>query len=67
MKDDNIKVKVARLTNLIKDVNSVMKELHQLRVEVRISYKDSSSGAPEGIPCLELWRATEHNDYLKDE
>lgn len=67
MKDDDIRVKVARLTNLIKDVNSVMRELHNLKVEVRIAYKDATSGAPDGIPYLELWRAIEHNDYLKDE
>ncbi len=66
MKDINIKNQVIKLDALIKDVNVIMKELHEQNVEVRITYKDATNGAPNGIPCLELWRAIEHNDYLKN-
>lgn len=67
MKDDTIKQLTDDLKIVIGEANEIMKKLHLLNVEVRVAYKDNTCGAPEGIPYLELWRVTEHNNYLKDE
>lgn len=66
MIDSEIFEDIRRIEDYVEGINFLMDSLHKKGVEVRISYKDSTSGAPNGIPCLELWRATEHVDYLKE-
>lgn len=64
MKDQNIKEKVDKLTFLVKEVNSLMSELQELNVEVRITYIDPKDTIKQGIS---IWRCVEHIDYLKNE
>jgi len=66
MIDKEIKTDVQVIQDCINLINSTMSDLYKKGVEIRIAYKDSTSGAPNGIPCLELWRAIEHRDYLKE-
>lgn len=65
MKDSMIEKEIDAIKEHISVINQKMASLHNTGVEVRISFKDNTSGAPNGIPCIELWRATEHVDYLK--
>lgn len=67
MMDPEIENDINTIKDYVHGINFLLKELHERGVEVRITYRDSSNGAPEGIPCLDLWRATEHVDYLKQE
>lgn len=64
MKDDNIKSKVTKLKDLVKEVNKLMDELGQLNVDVRIGYVEKKLDVPQSI---HVWRIEEHNDYLTDE
>ena len=64
MIDANIAEKVQTILKNVDEINQLMSELYEHSVEVRIAYKDASKGEP---PRIELWRATEHVDYLKIE
>ena len=63
MKDPVIESKVVELKEMVNRVNSIMKDLQDLRVDVRISYveKMSSKDINQGIS---IWRIEEHNNYL---
>jgi len=62
MIDDTIADKVQTISKNVDEINQLIAELYTQDVEVRIAYKDSSKGEP---PRIDLWRATEHVDYLK--
>ena len=62
MIDDTIADKVQTINKNVDEINQLIAELYTQDVEVRIAYKDSSKGEP---PRIDLWRATEHVDYLK--
>jgi soluble P-type ATPase len=64
MKDDNIKSKVIKLKDLVKEVNELMSDLGELNVDVRIGYVERKGDVSQGI---HIWRIEEHNDYLRDE
>jgi soluble P-type ATPase len=64
MKDDNIKSKVIKLRDLVKEVNELMSDLGKLNVDVRIGYIERKGDVPQNI---HIWRIEEHNDYLTDE
>jgi hypothetical protein len=63
MRDPVIESKVVELKETVDRVNSIMKDLQDLRVDVRISYveKMSSKDINQGIS---IWRIEEHNNYL---
>lgn len=64
MIDNNISSKIDTIKRNVEEINLLMAELHKLAVEVRIQYKDASGLSP---PQIDLWRATEHVDYLRRE
>lgn len=64
MIDNDIKVLVDEISEYTERINIILADLHTKNVEVRFLYKDSGADTP---PCLSLWRATEHVDYLKDD
>jgi hypothetical protein len=64
MKDDNIKSKVIKLKDLVKEVNELMTDLGTLNVDVKIGYVERKGDVPQSI---HIWRIEEHNDYLTDE
>lgn len=63
MIDPQIKEQIDLLRNYVDSINVLMDTLHQQNVEVRILYKDPSG---QTAPRIELWRATEHINYLKE-
>ncbi len=60
--DEEIKNDIEKIKDYVDGINFLMKSLHEKSVEIRIAYKDGSSTV---APTIELWRATEHIDYLK--
>ena len=69
MKDPVIEAKVADLKSLVDQVNSVMSDLQDMNVEVRISYVDKNDpnySTVESIArqSIRLWKVEEHNGYL---
>lgn len=67
MIDPAIKQDIETIKSCIDQINELMATLHERGVEVRIAYKDSSNGGGSGcVPHIELWRATEHVNYLED-
>jgi hypothetical protein len=64
MIDNSIADKVQIISKNVDEINQLIAELYTQDVEVRIAYKDSSKGEP---PRIDLWRATEHVDYLKQD
>ena len=69
MKDPVIEAKVADLKSLVDQVNSVMSDLQDMNVEVRISYVDKNDpnySTVEHITrqSIRLWKVEEHNGYL---
>jgi len=66
MIDTEILKKINIIKENVKIINDLMSDLHEKGVEIRIAYKDSSNGSPTGLPCLTLWRATEHVNYLEE-
>ena len=67
MIDREIQTKIQKIKENVDAINLLMAELHEQNVEIRIAYKDSSTGGGSiTVPRLDLWRATEHRDYLKE-
>ncbi len=62
MINKNIAKKISIIKKNVDEINEIMAELYTDQVEIRISYKDSSMDQP---PQIDLWRATEHVDYLQ--
>jgi hypothetical protein len=63
MKDDFIQSKVDKLKYFVNEINELMSELQDMKVEVRISYIDPKQDIKQGIT---MWRCIEHNDYLEN-
>lgn len=63
MKDPEIESKVAYLKETVNRVNVLMKELEDMRVDVRICYieRNKAKDISQGIS---IWRIEEHNNYL---
>lgn len=61
----NLKKQVDTIRLHVDKINEIMSQLYKEGVEIRIQFKDSTNGAPNGVPCIELWRATHHVDLLK--
>ena len=59
---NNIEQQVENIKESLETINSLMAELHNNDVEIRINYKEPSKGEP---PKLDLWKAIAHVDYLK--
>ena len=64
MIDNTIADKIQIISKNVDEINQLIAELYAQNVEVRIAYKDSTKGDP---PRIDLWRATEHVDYLKQD
>ena len=63
MIDPEIENKVTAIRASVDLINCLIADLYEHNVEIRISYQDASNGNP---PSINLWRATEHIDYLKN-
>jgi hypothetical protein len=63
MKDPVIESKASELTSLVDRINTLMSELQDLNVEVRISYVERNS-AKEISQGISLWKVEERNGYL---
>jgi hypothetical protein len=63
MTDAVVADKIEEIAEHIIAINSIMQELHDQHVEIRIAYKEPEKGNP---PRLDLWRATAHIDYLRN-
>jgi hypothetical protein len=63
MTDNEIKRKIELLKKLVTEVNTIMAELEDADIEVRISYVDSKK-SDETKQGIKLWRLTRHTDYL---
>ena len=63
MKDPVIEFKTSELKALVDQINSLMRELQDLNVEVRIAYVDKNSNK-EISQGINLWKVEEHNGYL---
>ena len=59
---DNIGQQIENIKEALETINSLMTELHNNDVEIRIAYKEPNNGEP---PKLDLWKAIAHVDYLK--
>jgi hypothetical protein len=65
--DPDIKKDIDEIHSYVNSINQLMESLHARGVEVRIAYKDSANGGGKDcVPHIELWRAIEHRDYLKE-
>ena len=62
MIDNDIADKINTIKDSVDLINTLIAELHENKVEVRIKYEESAVDNP---PRLNFWRATEHVDYLK--
>jgi hypothetical protein len=62
MIDRDIADSIDEIVTRVNTINSIMASLYEKDVEIRISYKEADRGQP---PKLDLWRATEHINYLK--
>ena len=49
MKDDNIKSKVIKLKDLVKEVNELMTDLGTLNVDVKIGYVEKKATYPNAF------------------
>jgi hypothetical protein len=63
MKDPVIEAKVLELNEVVDKVNTIMKELQDLNVDVRVSYVEKSI-TKEIAQGISIWRIEEHNNYL---
>ena len=69
MKDPLIESKVVELKSLVEQINTIMSDLQDINVEVRIAYIDknqpgySTSDGP-AKQSINLWKVEEHNGYL---
>lgn len=61
MKDPVVQELVNDLKRSVDHVNNLMAQLQELKVEVRIEYRDKKGEEPQNI---RLWRIQQHNDYL---
>ena len=62
-----ISKKVSDLKQNIENINQIMAELYTgYGVEIRISYNDRTNRGDGTVPNIELWKAIEHVDYLKE-
>ena len=69
MKDPAIEYKVNELKSLVNQVNTIMSDLQDLNVEVRISYisKDEPghrNDSDSDRQRISLWKVEERNGYL---
>ena len=69
MKDPVIASKVEDLQSLVDQVNTIMSDLQDLNVEVRISYIDKNDpnySTAENITrqSIRLWKVEERNGYI---
>ena len=69
MKDPVIESKAIELTSLVDRINTIMSELQDLNVEVRIAYiaKDEPGHRNEGDSDkqrIKLWKVEERNGYV---
>ena len=62
MTTTNIGQQIENIKEALETINSLMAELHNNNVEIRIAYKEPNNGEP---PKLDLWKAIAHVDYLK--
>jgi hypothetical protein len=62
MTTNDIGQKIENVKESLEKINSLMAELQNDNVEIRINFKEPSNGEP---PRLDLWRAVAHVDYLK--
>ena len=67
MIDKEIEQDINTIKDYVHGINHLMQILHEKGVEIRLAYKDSTSGSPTGGPYLDLWRAIEHINYLKED
>jgi hypothetical protein len=63
MTDPEVADKITKIKDSVELINSLMAELHEKNVEIKIKYTDSTLDIPPGIV---LYRAIEHVDYLKN-
>lgn len=63
MIDKELQQKIFKLQEYIQEMNALLADLKNNKVEVKISYTDNGV---DKEPRLTLWRATAHVDYLID-
>jgi hypothetical protein len=63
MKDPVIEDLVTQLKHSVAETNRLMEILQDNNVEVRITYVESST-AKKQKQGINIWRITQHNDYL---
>lgn len=63
MKDPAIEELVTQLKNSVAESNRLMEVLEDNKVEVRITYIESSATKKQK-QGISIWRITQHNDYL---
>ena len=66
MIDSDIQLKIDLIKDHVSKINELMAMLEEKNVEIRIQFKDSTNSGSNTKPHLELWRATEHINYLKE-
>lgn len=69
MKDPVIESKVADLKSLVNQINTIMSELQDLNVEVKIDYIDKNDPGyvtefGPATQSIKLWKVEERNGYI---
>lgn len=62
MKDNEIQSTIDVAQAAIDSINVALKLLHDKDVEIKLVFSDAKSDTP---PCLYIWKAVEHIDYVK--
>lgn len=62
MIDNTIAKKIHTVQQCVATINEIMAELHPKNVEIRLVYHEVKNGQPA---VLELYRATEHVNYIQ--